>query len=367
MSYHRFSVEDFVLDKHFRQWVLSPDAASNLFWRGWLQRHPAKRETLQEARAIILNIPRINYGWTNPLEEALWQRIAQDTLETLPVEEARVNSGSTTIIPLHAAAVLGEAHDQAAPKQWNYQQVGRIAATILLILSFGMATYLGSSEATQVPQPTVYLTKTAPLGSKAQFSLPDGTSVVLNAGSSISYAEQFTDQERRIEINGEAFLKVAKDSLHPFRVRTGAVVTEALGTAFNVRYDRKTVEISLLEGKVQVRVDHPDKEIEKLILLPGEQASLREAEHLTKEHFDPEKATAWKDGVIFFESADEQEVINTLQQWYGVKISTEGQASKPWDFTGKFKNKSLEYVLKSIGYSMDFQYTLEKKEVKIIY
>ena len=368
MSYSQFGVEDFVLDKHFRQWVLMPDKKSNLFWQDWLQRHPEKRAGLQEARTIILKTPRINYGWTRQREDALWQSIAQNTPENHQVEEASaVEAVSAKIIPLHAAAVLGASMSPATPRRWGYQRIGRVAATILLMLSFGIAAYLGGNEDPEALPPIAYLTKDAPLGIKARFDLPDGTSVVLNAGSSIVYPDRFAKKERLIEIKGEAFLEVAKDNLRPFRVRTGDVVTEAIGTAFNVRYEQKTVEISLVEGKVQVRVERADEKQEKLILLPGEQASLREATHLTKEHFDPEKATAWKDGIIFLESADEQEVINTLQRWYGVRISTEGQASKPWNFTGKFKDKSLEYVLKSIGYTMNFRYMIEKREVSISY
>lgn len=79
MNYRRFTVEEFVLDKNFRNWVLNPDAESNLFWQQWLQHHPEKREVLQEARAIILKMPLINYGWDEEMEDALWQGIEKDT------------------------------------------------------------------------------------------------------------------------------------------------------------------------------------------------------------------------------------------------------------------------------------------------
>ncbi len=364
MSYSSFTVEDFVLDKHFRQWVLSPEAERNLFWKTWLAHHPEKKEVLQEARALILKMPRINYGWNSEVEDALWQSIAQDTQERQQAEEATY----TKIIPLHAAAVLNLSPHTPEHKRWGYQTVGSVAATVLLVLSFGMAAYLGSYQRDQEqPQPIVYLTKQTPLGTKARFGLPDGTQVVLNAGSTVRYPEHFTAEERRIDIKGEAFFEVVKDSLRPFRVNTGAIVTEALGTAFNVRYEQQIIEIALIEGKVQVSVDHTGKKEDPIILWPGEQASLEDKKHLLKSTFDTEQVTAWKDGVIFFKGAKEQEVVSTLERWYGIKISTQGKASKPWNFTGRFQDKSLEYVLRSVGYTMDFHFTMEKEEVKIVY
>ena len=189
----------------------------------------------------------------------------------------------------------------------------------------------------------------------------------MNAGSTLYYPERFSSQERVVEVQGEAYLEVAKDHTRPFKVKTGVVVTEALGTIFHVRNDQEEVAIALLEGKVQVSIETTDQNKDKLILMPGEQAVLEHEKRLVKDLFDVEKVTAWTRNTILFENAEQQEVVHTLEQWYGVTISTQGQASKPWNFTGKFQDKSLEYVLQSVGYTMDFHFTIEKKDVRIIY
>jgi ferric-dicitrate binding protein FerR (iron transport regulator) len=160
---------------------------------------------------------------------------------------------------------------------------------------------------------------------------------------------------------------VAKDAQRPFRVKTGEVVTEALGTAFNVRNFGASVEIALVEGKVQVSRVIADITEAQLILLPGEKAYLKDNATLAKNYFNPEQVIAWKEGVIFLESAKEQEVFAALEQWYGVKISTEGKASRAWRYSGKFKNKSLEYILRSVGYTMDFTFRIEDQKVTIRY
>ncbi|MEK6481669.1 FecR domain-containing protein [Catalinimonas sp. 4WD22] len=362
MSYSRFTVEDFVLDKYFRKWVLSPDEESNLFWQGWLQRNPDRIAMLQEARAIILRMPRINYGWNDELENSIWKSIVQSTKENPQVKDA----ANTKVIPLNAETVLGTSANPSQRKKWDYQKFSRVAATVLLLLSIGIAGYLGFHESERGEKAIAFLTKEAPLGTKVRFDLSDGTQVILNAGSTARYPERFSSNERVIEIKGEAYLDVAKDSLRPFRVRTNEVITEALGTAFNVRNEQNKVEIALVEGKVQVSLAKPDT-VSTLILHPGEQASLHRGRHLSKQGFDTEKVIAWKDNIIFFEGTSEEEVIRQLERWYGVKITMIGQSSKPWDYTGKFKDKGLSYVLKSIGYTMGFQYVIDGKEVKIMY
>ncbi len=362
MSYSRFSVEDFVLDKYFRQWVLSPDEESNLFWQEWLQHHPEKIEMLQEARAIIVKIPRINYGWNLELENAIWHSIAQKTQKNHQGEEI----ANTKIVPMNAESILGASLNEHQKRKWSYRMLSRVAATVVIILSIGIAGYLGFHEDNDAREIT-YLIKEAPLGTKVRFDLSDGTKVVLNAGSIARYPERFASGERIVEVEGEAFLEVAKDSLRPFRVKTGALVTEALGTAFNVSNEQEKIDVALVEGKVQVSLVKPGTKVTKLILMPGEQASLQEEGYLIKQAFNPEKVTAWKDNIIFFEGATEEEVVRQLERWYGVKIDISGQSSKSWDYTGKFKDKHLSYVLKSIGYTMGFQYVINGKEVKIMY
>jgi ferric-dicitrate binding protein FerR (iron transport regulator) len=366
MSYCGFAVEDFVLDKHFRHWVLTPDVESNVFWNSWLQHNPDKGEVIQEARAIILNMPRINYGWSNELEDSMWQSIVEETQKTQKEEQgSRIEKANSRVVPLHVTAMLGSIEYAAPRRQWYHLSIVRIAATLLLVLTFSIGSYFVSQESKE--SVVAICTVEAPWGKKETFDLPDGSKVQLNAGSAAHFPERFSEKERLIEIRGEAFIEVKKDRLRPFRVKTGILMTEALGTAFNVNCQEESVEISLVEGKVEVSVVNHGKKEERLILMPGEQASLQNENCLVKDVFNVEKVTAWKHGMIFFISAGQEEVINTLEQWYGVKITLQGQTSKPWNFTGKFKGKSLEYVLKSVSYTMKFDFKIEGDKVKITY
>lgn len=362
MDYSRFTVEDFVLDRKFRKWILSPDTETNMFWDEWLESNPHKLKTLQEAKAVVLQLPKVDYGWNDEKEDKLWQSIHQD-IHHHPEKK------DTKVISLHSSATLQHHASRQKNRKWHYYHTGKVAAAILLLLCAGLAYYAGflSMQKTKEAGTVAYIHRETPFGKKEKFHLPDGTFMVLNAGSSVKYPAYFSDTLRQIEVTGEAFLEVASDTLRPFKVKTDDLVTKALGTAFNVRNFDESVEIALVEGKVQVSRIIDNTTDANIILLPGEKAIFNEHKNLVKTYFNPEKVTAWKEGILLLESASEQETIQALEQWYGVNISVQGQATRPWQYSGTFDNKSLEYVLKSMGYTMNFTFWIEDTEVTIRY
>ncbi len=363
MDYSRFTVEDFVLDKKFRKWVLTPDTETNVFWDEWVEKHPHKLKTLQEAKIIVLKFPKVNYGWNHEKEDALWQTIKQDI-------HSATQKSDTKVISLHSSATLQHHSLQKNNRKWHYHQTGKVAAAILFVLSAGMAFYFGTQyfQKDSENRDVTFINREIPLGKKEQFHLPDGTFIVLNAGSAVKYPAYFSDTLRSIEISGEAFLEVAKDSLRPFRVKTGDLMTQALGTAFNVRHDGENeVEIALVEGKVLVSSIEKEGTSADIILLPGEKVVLDVQKKLEKSHFNPEKVIAWKDGILLLERANEHEVIYKLEQWFGVTITIEGEPKRSWQYSGTFDNKSLEYILKSMSYTMNFSFSIEDTDVTIRY
>lgn len=97
--------------------------------------------------------------------------------------------------------------------------------------------------------------------------LPDSSRVELNPNSKIIYANNFADN-RKAEIEGEAYFKVKKDKKHPFQVFCNETVTTVLGTSFTINgYPKKEISVELYEGSVQMTVKDQDK---KWILVPGE-------------------------------------------------------------------------------------------------
>src|SRR5690606_2960126 len=131
-----------------------------------------------------------------------------------------------------------------------------------------------------------------PAGVKSSVSLPDGSKVTLNSASSIKYDKHFSNGRREIELIGEAYFDVKKDSLHPFIVETNHIQTKALGTAFNVKaYKGDSILVALMSGVVEVSNSVMQS---KEMLMPGEGINVAvDYAHWEKEKFDVQEALAW--------------------------------------------------------------------------
>lgn len=172
------------------------------------------------------------------------------------------------------------------------------------------------------PSPDAYNTITTPPGRQFQVVLPDGTKVWLNAASVLRYPVAFSDAERKVKVEGEAYLEVAADAARPFIVDVaGKTEIQVLGTSFNINayHDEKIHRTTLLQGRVRVKAAG-----EESILVPGQEAVT--AGRLTvNQHANLAQAVAWKNGVFDFENASLETVMRQLSRWYDVEVVYENQ------------------------------------------
>jgi transmembrane sensor len=186
---------------------------------------------------------------------------------------------------------------------------------------------------------TVYNTMTTPKGRQFMLVLPDGTRVWLNSASSLRYPTAFSDADRKVTVTGEVYFEVAKDASKPFRVAVNGVAEiEVLGTHFNINaYDNEAaIKTTLLEGAVKVsaalRSAGPDNQSLSVVLKPGQQAQLAQAEgaSLSRQQIkvvddvDVSGVVAWKDGLFNFEDMPLSEVMKQLERWYDIDVIYEG-------------------------------------------
>jgi len=247
------------------------------------------------------------------------------------------------------------------------------AAILFIVLTTVSIFYLNKNsvppiEYQTINQPT-QIVKTAPKGKKNIITLSDGSRVHLNSESSISYLSNYYE-ERTIDLTGEAYFEVVSDSVRPFIVNTKDISTVALGTKFNINayQEKKEILVSLVSGKVVVESNVSKSE--QIYIHPGEGVGYGlESQTLQKKNIDIEKITSWKSGIIQFEEMPLEEVIQTLERWYGVNIIWDKGIKLPEQkCTGKFKpNEYLSNILQSLSHSIDFQYTINNKEVKLIF
>lgn len=167
-----------------------------------------------------------------------------------------------------------------------------------------------------------YHTIRTPRGGQFQVTLADGTKVWLNAASSIRFPTAFTGNERFVEMEGEVFFDVQRDTGKPFVVQLGDQRVTVLGTQFNIMgyLDEEDVKTSLIEGKVSVDVGGGS-----YTLRPGERSVYDKAQKgVRKETFDPEEILAWQAGYFIFNGESIEQAMRKIARWYDVEVEYQG-------------------------------------------
>lgn len=239
-------------------------------------------------------------------------------------------------------------HRIIVAKKW-----GGIAAAILLCIVWGMAHFNVPTNR-QIAHYEIYV----PYGKRQKVVLPDGTNVVLNAGSSLKYPKQFGKENRCVNFTGEAYFDVVKNKDYPFIIQSKDYKIRVLGTTFNLyNYeDSEELQLTLCTGKVLMNFGE-----EQLKLATGEQLVVDKTNmHLEREHVNTQNYTLWMQNKLYFNRTPIQEVIRRLERVYNCTIKLEPNFDFNNFFSGTHDNKSLEAVLKSICLAIGSKYKKEK-------
>jgi ferric-dicitrate binding protein FerR (iron transport regulator) len=165
----------------------------------------------------------------------------------------------------------------------------------------------------------LYNTITTPRGGQYQVVLADGSSVWLNAESSLRFPTDFVGKERRVEISGEAYFEVAKNKAMPFVVSVNGAEVQVLGTHFNVQAydDEAALQTTLLEGAVKFVAGNS-----AVTLKPGQQSQLDKNGDVTvSNEIDTDKIVAWKNGYFLFNGEGLSAITKQLARWYDVEVT----------------------------------------------
>ncbi len=202
----------------------------------------------------------------------------------------------------------------------------------------------------------LFNTITTPRGGQYQLVLPDGTSVWLNAASSLKFPTVFSGKSREVVLTGEAYFEVSSNKSKPFLVLARGSVTEVLGTHFNIMaYEDEVFTTTLFEGSVKVKY----RESERMIV-PGQEARI--AGTIKVSNADGDNAMAWKNGLMVFHNSSIQTIMRQISRWYDLTITYGGNMPQRL-FTGKIpRNAPLSQVLKVLELS-NINFQIENKEL----
>lgn len=237
--------------------------------------------------------------------------------------------------------------------------LGAIAVAAALIIAFFLGNWFSIMN-----EQSIYSTVIAPIGQRTQLVLPDQTTVWLNSGTELRYPANFSKSSRDVYFHGEAYFEVTKNTGKPFIVHAEKFSVKVFGTRFNVK-ENKTggfSMVSLLEGKVQVL----NAKNESLAYLePGQQLKIKPDGIRLVEANNIESQIAWTNGMLVFDNQPFGEVIDYLENWYGVNINIDSSLRNSHKFTFNVKTESLREVLELISVITPINYSIQGEHVKI--
>lgn len=208
-------------------------------------------------------------------------------------------------------------------------------------------------------------TISTPNGGQYTVVLTDGTKVMLNAASSLTFPSTFKGGERNVSLSGEAYFEVSKNKSKPFKVNSGMQVVEVLGTHFNVNAynDEAIIKTTLIEGSVKVSTGN-----KALIIAPGQQTVVDKQSNGSIAKFDvnTDKEMAWKNGVFSFDHADLVTIMKQISRWYNVNIVYIGDFPDEEFFGEISRNSNLTEVFKILELN-NIQCKVEGKTIKVQY
>ena len=247
-----------------------------------------------------------------------------------------------------------EARRQRRP-MWR---VAAAAAVVLLMLCSAFVGWYATSL-----QPEHYYTLTAPMGSKTRLSLPDGSLVWLNAGSSLRYSNRFGDNNRRVVLEGQGYFEVAKRDGAEFVVNTRGYDVVVKGTRFDISAynDDKNITTTLLQGKVVI-----DRGADRLTMEPGDMVSLNvitgkfsKSRYTTDHH-------AWVQGMTEFSEISLEDLAKLLSRRYAVNITITSERLRKMEFAISLRNKeTIDDVLDALQSITSMQVCRDGKEITI--
>ena len=369
---------------------LTTDQKSQL--EAWAAADPANRALLAELGKDERVLAKFG-EFSNISEDRAWSKVLIGIAPEAAEPKSRHLWAKLTVIAAALAAVLFGIwfYDLDSPpgtsqNDWVKNDIapGKNGATLTLsngqmiqlsdakrgvVIDSGALTYddgspISSAAAQAGRYEGVEMTASTAKGQTYSFTLPDGTKVWLNAGSTLSFPYAFSGKQRKVSLDGEGYFEVAKDKKHPFMVKSNGQLLEVLGTHFNVNSyaDEQCVKTTLLEGMVKVSSSNTGQ---GMTLIPGEQSVLGN-QGFSKEKVDLEAAMAWKNGYFRFDDEPIESVMRKLSRWYNIEVIYEKGAANE-NLNGRIsRSNHISQVLHALETTKTIHFKVEGRRVTVM-
>lgn len=336
MDLEQYTVSFFVMDESFRNWVLTGE---DTYWENWLQNHPEKAAEVEEAKHLIQTMHFREDELSTEQYTELSSRILQAVKEYEQGKPARK-------MPLWQ-------------RKWNTYYV---AASIAGILVLSTLLYFWLQNWNKVVYATSY-------GETRQVTLADGSTVILNANSSIRYSKDWENEhEREVWLEGEAFFVVHKkqkqDQSLKFIVHTDDVQIEVLGTQFTVSKRETNTRVVLNEGKIRLDIlNQPSQN--NIVMQPGDWVEYEALQQkITRKTVNAQVYSSWTHNKWILENTSLKQVATQIEETFGVEVVVPDIRLSNESMTGVIPIETLDKALDVVAATYNVK--IEHKDDRLV-
>jgi len=307
--------EDLLSDESFLSWYFGRNGEGDPEWTRWMNETPGRKQMVRDAIVLLEStlVPE------QELPASQLQRAETELMQKIGVQE------------LPAA--------RSGLSAWRWMA----AASILVLLAGAMIVMRIRSGGEKV--------LITPYGQLMVQQLPDGSEVTINANSRVRYANNWKDGgEREVWVDGEAFFHVRKTwNRSRFVVHADRFDVIVTGTQFNVVNRPRNANVMLHEGSVILH----GRDGQQLNMAPGDFVQW-DGKTLSRREVQRDSVLAWKDRTLFFDKTPLKEVVNIIEDQYGVKVQLADPSLGDSTITGMMPNNNLQRLLHAMQETKNF-------------
>ncbi len=339
------SIDDLIASESFRKWILEKDESEAVYWNQWIEQNPAGIEWVAAARAIILslteNVRGLSDNEINAEADLVQQKIRSSAKETYLNEEP------------------AQSEDRHRGIGWGGKIAWAVAASLLMAIAGYLFFERNGDSMSSTNAYKQFLNETRNKSFEYNNSsdtsqrvlLSDGSEVVLEKDSKLSYAANFTSGKREVYLSGNAFFKIAHNPSKPFIVYTRDIVTKVLGTSFRVKAlpNEKTVSVLVRTGKVSVfrrenftSADAGSGTLKGVVLTPNQEMVYDVANAQMNKSLVEAPLPAHDSAVSFvFDDTRATDVFKKLHDAYGITILVDEETMASCTISATLGNESF--------------------------
>lgn len=346
-----YNTEDFLMDDSFIEWAIGNYSSDAVYWKNFLLLHPESEENFKQALSIAKSVeikpsPGLSSNEISVMVSSIMHKTSTDSLLTTALKNSPI---------IHKSY--------------------RIAAVLIVTLSVGFCLQYVLRFSGQRFEHNAHLSALKYLNNNGKLpmlvKLPDKSSVILQPGAELTYGTGFNGSKREVRLNGEAFFEIHKNTAKPFFVYSNELIVKVTGTSFKVvaKDSDDQYKVSVSTGRVEVSATAKSGHgRQPIILMPNQEVVLfRKELRLHKESLKKpmllSKVSAAKH--FNFSGAPFSEVIETIDQAYGVHISYDEKIMANCQLTASLIDQTLDERLMLICKAVEADYKIENGQIII--